>query len=158
MKHLVLPILAASILSASADEAQKAKLLEVGKANFATCMACHGADGQGLAIGPDKKMAPSLAGSKVATGDPAVFALSVLKGIQKDPANTAILGIMAPLEMALDDEKLAGVMTYVRNSFGNTAAVVTPDDAKKYRAQFKDIKTPVLRADLEKTAAAAAKK
>ena len=77
---------------------------------------------QGLAIA-DKKMAPSLAGSKVAIGEPAAFALAVLKGIQKDPANLQILGIMAPLEMALDDEKLAGVMTYVRNSFGNSASV-----------------------------------
>lgn len=153
MKHLVFSIVALSIASAPADEAQKAKLMEVGKANFATCMACHGADGQGLAVG-DKKMAPSLAGSKVATGDPAVFALSVLKGIQKDPTNLQILGIMAPLEMALDDEKLAGVMTYVRNSFGNTASVVTAEDAKKFREQFKDIKAPVLRAELEKTAAA----
>jgi mono/diheme cytochrome c family protein len=103
-------------------------------------------------------MAPTLVGSKIANGDPAVFALSVLKGIQKDPANTAILGIMAPLEAALDDEKLAGVMTYVRNSFGNKAAVVIPEDAKKYRELFKDIKTAVPRADLEKTAAEAAKK
>ena len=71
----------------------------------------------------------------------------------KDPANTAILGIMAPLEATLDDEKLAGVMTYVRNSFGNKADVVTPEDAKKFREMFKDIKAPVLRADLEKTAA-----
>jgi mono/diheme cytochrome c family protein len=158
MKHLFLPLLAASILSATADDAQKAKLIEIGKISYATCMACHGPDGTGLAIGPDKKMAPSLAASKIATGDPAVFALSVLKGIQKDPTNTAILGIMAPLEMALDDEKLAGVMTYVRSSFGNTAAVVTPEDAKKFRERFKDVKAPVLRVDLEKTAAAAAKK
>jgi mono/diheme cytochrome c family protein len=126
MKHLVLPILAVSMFSASADEAQKAKLIEIGKASFATCMACHGPDGQGVALGPDKKMAPTLVGSTIANGDPAVFALSVLKGIQKDPTNTAILGVMAPLEAALDDEKLAGVMTYVRNSFGNkTGDVVT---------------------------------
>jgi hypothetical protein len=59
--------------------------------------------------------------------------------------------------MALDDEKLAGVLTYVRNSFGNKAEVVTAEDAKKYREMFKDIKAPVLRADLEKTAAAAKK-
>jgi mono/diheme cytochrome c family protein len=154
MKYLFIPILAASIFNASADEAQKAKLMEIGKANFATCIACHGADGQGLAVGPDKKMAPSLVGSKIAIGDPAVFALAVLKGIQKDPANLQILGMMAPLEMAfLDDEKLAGVLTYVRSSFGNTASVVTPEDAKKYREQFKDIKAPVLRAKLEETAA-----
>lgn len=153
MKHFVFSIVALSIASASADEAQKAKLMEVGKASFATCSACHGADGQGLAVG-DKKMAPSLAGSKIVNGNPAVFALSVLKGIQKDPANLEILGMMAPLEMALDDEKLAGVMTYVRNSFGNSGSVVTTEDAKKFREQFKDIKAPVLRAELEKTAAA----
>ncbi|WP_193212636.1 c-type cytochrome [Luteolibacter marinus] len=153
MKHLLIPVLAATVLSASADEAaDKAKLIETGKANFATCMACHGPDGTGLPVG-DKKMAPTLAGSKVVNGDPAVFALAVLKGIQKDPANTEILGVMAPLEAALDDEKLAGVLTYVRNSFGNSSSVVTPADAAKYRAQFKDIKAPVLRTDLEKTAA-----
>jgi len=148
MKYLALSLLAASAVAASADDAQKAKLMEVGKTAFATCMACHGPDGTGLAIG-DKKMAPSLAGSKAVTSEPAAFALAVLKGIQKDPANAQILGVMAPLEMALDDEKLAGVMTYVRNSFGNTASVVTPEDAKKYREQFKDIKAPVTRAQLE---------
>lgn len=149
MKHLVLPILALAAGAASADEAQKAKLMETGKAAFATCMACHGADGQGMAIPPDKKMAPAFTGSKITTGEPAALALAILKGIQKDPANAQIVGIMAPLEMALDDEKLAGVMTYVRNSFGNTASVVTPEDAKKFREQFKDIKAPVTRAQLE---------
>lgn len=148
MKYPALSFLALSSLCASADDAQKAKLIEIGKASYATCMACHGPDGQGLAVA-DKKMAPSLAGSKIAIGEPAAFALAVLKGVQKDPANLEILGIMAPLEMALDDEKLAGVMTYVRNSFGNTASVVTPEDAKKFREQFKDIKTPVTRAQLE---------
>jgi mono/diheme cytochrome c family protein len=148
-KYLALPLFAAALVTAKADEAQKAKLMEIGKAAYATCMACHAADGQGLPIPPDKKMAPALSGSKVAVGEPAAFALSILKGIQKDPANAQILGVMAPLEAALDDEKLAGVMTYVRNSFGNTASVVTPDDAKKFREQFKDIKAPVTRAKLE---------
>lgn len=149
MKYLALSLLAATVAVASADDAQKAKLMETGKTAYATCMACHGADGTGMAIPPDKKMAPSLAGSKIATGEPAAFALAVLKGIVKDPANTQILGIMAPLEAQLDDEKLAGVMTYVRNSFGNTASVVTPEDAKKFREQFKDIKAQVTRAQLE---------
>lgn len=147
MKKLILPLAAAALVqTSSADDAQKAKLIELGKANFMTCMACHGADGQGLPAG-DKKMAPTLTGSKVVLGDPAIFALTVLKGIQKE--NQDYLGIMAPLEMALDDEKLAGVLTYVRNSFGNTASVVTPEDAKKFREQWKDIKAPVTRAKLE---------
>ena len=36
--------------------------------------------------------------------------------------------------------------------------IVRAQDAKKYREMFKDIKAPVLRTELEKTAAAAAKK
>jgi mono/diheme cytochrome c family protein len=150
MKYLALSLLAATAAVASADDAQKAKLMEAGKTAYATCMACHAPDGKGLAIPPDKKMAPSLAESKIVNGEPAALALAILKGIQKDPTNLQILGIMAPLEAQLtDDEKLAGVMTYVRNSFGNTASVVTPEDAKKFREQFKDIKAQVTRAQLE---------
>lgn len=134
-----------TVMSASADEAQKAKLMEIGKANYATCMACHGADGQGLPAG-DKKMAPSLVDSKIAVGDPAQLALVILKGIQKE--NQDYLGMMAPLEMALDDEKLAGVMTFIRNSYGHKASVVTPEDAKKFREQFKEVKAPVTRAKI----------
>ncbi|MCW1885385.1 cytochrome c [Luteolibacter flavescens] len=150
MKYFVLTLLAASAAVATADDAQKAKLMEAGKAAYTNCMACHGADGAGVAIPPDKKMAPSLIGSKIVTGEPAALALAILKGIQKDPANAQILGIMAPLEAQLaDDEKLAAVMTYVRGSFTNTAGVVTPEDAKKFREQFKDVKGQVTRAQLE---------
>ena len=56
---------------------------------------------------------------------------------------------MAPLEAVYaDDQKLADVMTYVRQSFGNKAAAVTKEDAAKYRAQWKDIKEPVTRAKI----------
>jgi len=148
MKYLALSLLAATVAVASADDA-KDKLMATGKTTFMTCAACHGMDGKGLAIPPDKKMAPPLSGSKIATGEPAAFALAVLKGIQKDPNNAQIIGTMLPLEASLDDEKLAGVMTYVRSSFDNTASVVTVEEAKKFREQFKDIKAPVTRAQLE---------
>lgn len=133
-----------------ADDAAKAHLLEVGKTSFATCAACHGPDGKGLAVGTSK-MAPSFEGSKIVNGDPAVLALLILKGIQKE--GTDYMGMMMPLGGALDDEKLAGVMTYLRGSFGNTASVVTADDAKKYREQWKDIAAPVTRAKLAELAA-----
>lgn len=118
-----------------------------GKTAYATCMACHGADGKGVAVG-DKKMAAPLAGSKVATGDPAVFALAVLKGIKKEGADYMVP--MAPLEAAYaDDKKLAAVLTYVRQSFGNKASAVSAEDVAKYRAQWKDQKEPVSRAKLQ---------
>ena len=55
---------------------------------------------------------------------------------------------MAPLEAALDDEKLAGVLTYVRNSFGNKASAITPAQVKEWRAKHKDRKDPYSRAEL----------
>lgn len=133
-----------------ADEAETAKLMETGKASYMLCAACHGMDAKGVQAGPNK-MAPTLIESKVALGDPSVMALVILNGIQKE--GTEFLSMMAPLGAALDDEKLAAVMTYVRGSFGNKAPVVTPADAKKYREQWKDVKAPVTRAKLAELSA-----
>lgn len=127
---------------AHADEAAQ-------KAAYTTCSACHNPDGTGLPVG-DKKMAPPLVGSKIATGDPSVLALVILKGIKKE--GTDYIGIMAPLEAVYDDQKLADVMTYVRTSLGNTAAAVTKEDAAKYRAKWADVKEPVTRAKLAELA------
>ncbi|MES2921148.1 MAG: cytochrome c [Verrucomicrobiota bacterium] len=132
-------------LSASADEAETAKLMEAGKASYMLCAACHGMDAKGVQAGPSK-MAPTLIDSKIALGDPSVMALVIINGIQKE--GTEYMMAMAPLGAALDDEKLAGVMTYVRGSFGNKGAPVTAADAKKYREQWKDVKAPVTRAKI----------
>lgn len=152
MQKLLLPFIFAAGLqmNASASEAETAKLMETGKASFMMCAACHGMDAKGVQAGPSK-MAPSLIDSKVALGDPSVMALVILKGIQKE--GTEYLGMMAPLGAALDDEKLAGIMTYVRGSFGNKAAPVTAADAAKYREQWKDINAPVSRAKIAELSA-----
>ncbi|MDA0811347.1 MAG: cytochrome c [Verrucomicrobia bacterium] len=135
-------------LHANAEEPSP-EVMKEGKSAYATCMACHNVDGKGLPVGT-LKMAPPLTGSKFAMGDPEVMALAILKGIEKDPSNTAYIGIMAPLETALDDKKLASVMTYVRNSFGNKAAPVTEAQAKGYREKFAKIKSSVKRSTLDK--------
>ena len=155
MKTKSISLLLAFALPAAADDAAKAKLMESGKASFVTCMACHGPDGRGIAAGPSK-MAPPLAGSPLVTGDPAVLALVVMKGIAKE--NQDFLGMMTPMETTLPaDDKLAAMLTYIRGSFGNTAPTVTPEDAKKFRDQWKDIKAPVTRAKLKELEAAAKK-
>ena len=46
-------------------------------------------------------------------------------------------------------EKLAAVMTYVRNSFGNKAAPITKEQVAAARAQYKNRKDPFTRAELE---------
>lgn len=140
-KFILTPLIAALTVSASvADDA-------AGKAAYITCSACHNADGQGLPLG-DKKMAPSLVGSKVVTGDASILALVILKGIKKEGAE--YIGLMAALEAAYsDDKKLAEVMSYVRQSFGNKAGAVTEAEAAKYREQWKDVKESVTRAKIE---------
>ncbi len=152
MSNRSLPLVVSFLLAPllHADDAETAKLMETGKTSFMLCAACHGMDAKGVQAGPSK-MAPPLVGSKIALGDPAVMALIIMKGIQKE--GTEFIGMMAPLEAALDDEKLAAVMTYVRGSFDNKAAPVTPEDAKKYREQWKDIKAPVTRAKIAELSA-----
>ena len=154
MHKLLFPLalVAAPLIStASADEAAVAKLMEIGKTSYMMCAACHGMDAKGVAAGPTL-MAPSLVGSKIALGNPSVLALILMNGIQKEGAE--YLGMMAPLGAALSDEQLAGVMTYVRGSFGNKAAAVTVEEATKYRAQWKDIQGPVSRAKIAELSAA----
>jgi mono/diheme cytochrome c family protein len=148
MKTLSLTLIITLTFAAGshADEAQKENLMTAGKALFATCMGCHGPDGKGIAAGASK-MAPPLSGSPFVTGDPAILALVVTKGIVKENQN--FLGMMTPMEgIVPSDEKLAALLTYIRNSFDNKASVVTEEDAKRYREQWKDIKTPQTRAKL----------
>lgn len=145
----------ALILPASADEAAKTKLMETGKATYAACASCHGMDGKGLQAGPSK-MAPSLSKSDLVNGDPAVLSLIILRGIAKE--NQTYLGMMAPMAgVVADDEKLAGLLTYLRGSFENTSPMVTAEEAKKFREQWPEIKAPVTRAKIKELEDAAKK-
>jgi nitrite reductase (NO-forming) len=42
-------------------------------------------------------------------------------------------GVMAPLPKKYTDEDIAGVLTYVYNSWGNKGTVVTVADVKKHK-------------------------
>lgn len=124
-------------------------VMAMGQASYAMCAACHGPDGAGLKAGP-ALMAPSFHGSETLLGDPDIPLLVVLKGIAKE--NMDYMGMMAPLGAGLDDEKLAAVLTYVRNSWGNTAPAVTVEQAAAARAKFAEVNAPagVKRSELQK--------
>ena len=47
---------------------------------------------------------------------------------------------MTPFEHLLNDEELASVLTYVRNSFGNKASPIQPQQVSKVRKDIKDQK------------------
>lgn len=134
--------------AAPAGPAPDMELMEIGKSSYATCAACHGPDGKGLKAGP-MLMAPSLVGSELLLGDPDAALLLTLKGIAKE--NMDYMGMMASLAAGLNDEKLAGVLTYTRNSWGNSAPAITVEQAAAARAKFADVDAPagVKRADIQ---------
>lgn len=94
----------------------------------AKCNGCHGADGKG-----DGANYPSLAGSKWVLGDSQKLAMVILNGLQ-GPTSTGKVygaGIMPAQGSGMSAEDLSGVMTYVRNSFGNSSGdVISPEMAK----------------------------
>jgi mono/diheme cytochrome c family protein len=124
------------------------EVMALGKASYAMCAACHGPDGAGLKVGP-ALMAPSLIGSKILLGDPDLSLLVTLKGIAKE--NMDYMGMMASLAAGLDDQKMAAVLTYTRNEWGNSAPPVTVEQAAAARAKFADVNAPagVKRGEIE---------
>ena len=149
MKRILSILLATSLGATAADAVDAAtmkQLMTDGKTNFMTCVACHGMDGKGMKPAPNMVFAPSLAGSKLATGDPEIFTQIVMKGIKKE--GTEYMQIMAPLEASLDDAKLASALTYVRNSFGNKASAITAEQIKTWRAKYQARKESYSRAEL----------
>lgn len=94
----------------------------------AKCNGCHGSDGKG-----DGVNYPSLVGSSFVIEENQKLAMVILNGIQGPVSNgkTYGAGIMPPQGAGMTPEDLAGLMTYVRNNFGNTTGdVVTVEMAK----------------------------
>lgn len=98
------------------------------------CLTCHQPDGKGL----DASGFPPLAGSIWVTGSEERLIKLTLKGLQGPievngktyPGNVP----MTPFEGMLNDEEMASVLTFVRNSFGNKAPAIFPDKVKEVRA------------------------
>lgn len=111
-----------------------------GKAIYAKegyCATCHQPGGEGLSASGF----PPLSNTNwVGGGDERLIKL-VLKGLQ---GPIEVLGRtypgqvpMTPFEGLLNDEEVASVLTYVRNSFGNKASAILPDQVKRVRESIK---------------------
>ncbi len=118
---------------------------ERGKAVYGlTCIACHQPEGQGVPAA-----FPPLDGSEWATGDPAVPIRVIIAGLQ-GPVKVAgkeFNSIMPP-HVDLDDQKISDVLTFVRQSWSNDAAAVSPAQVKEIRSKYKDRTTPWTAAEL----------
>lgn len=92
------------------------------------CNGCHGSDGKG-----DGANYPSLVGSEFVIGDNQRLAMVILNGIQgpTSTGKTYGAGIMPAQGVGMTPEDLAGIMTFIRNGFGNsTGDVVSVEMAK----------------------------
>ncbi len=123
-------------LTPSADTPIDPAVMELGKTVFMNCMGCHGMNGEGMAM-----VGPPLAGSEWVTGPVSNLINIQLRGL-KGPITVKGEVMNFPIEMApiltvtnTDDNGIAAVLTYIRNSFGNKASPVLPEQVKMMRGE-----------------------
>jgi mono/diheme cytochrome c family protein len=95
------------------------------------CSACHGLDGKGVA-----ELFPSVADSSmVKSGDPTTSIRIVLRGARSvgTSAQPTAPG-MPSYGKQLDDDEVAAVLTYMRNTWGGAAAAVTSGQVSNVRS------------------------
>jgi len=104
----------------------------------AYCGTCHQEQGQGLAAAGY----PPLRNTKWVKEDEDRLIKLTLKGLYGPITvlNRDYKGNvpMTPFEGLMDDEEIAAVLTYIRNSFGNRATAITPEKVKEIRAAVAD--------------------
>ena len=107
-------------------EALAAYMAKGAKIYTAKCNGCHGSDAKG-----NGSTFPSLVGSAWAMGETERLAMVILNGLEGPVSDGKTYGVMPPQGIGMGAEDLAGIMTYVRNNFGNAKGdVVTTDMAK----------------------------
>lgn len=131
---------------APAPAAAPAQVEEGKKVYMTVCVACHQPTGLGL-----PPVFPPLAKTEYVTGSPERFAAMILKG---NAGPMTINGmtynqIMPGQEAMLTDDKVAAVMTYVRQSFGNNAPAVSAEVVAAARKKFAGRTAPWTEAELK---------
>jgi mono/diheme cytochrome c family protein len=113
------------------------KRLQQGSDVFgAVCFACHGTDGLGKQLEgapAGTLMAPPLGGSPRVQGHRDYVIKVLLAGLTGPVDGKTYRDVMVP--MGGTDEWVAGIASYVRNSFGNSGGMVTPADVARVRAE-----------------------
>jgi nitrite reductase (NO-forming) len=121
------PLAAGTVLSTE-------ELMARGQQVFSTvCFACHQSNGQGL-----PNAFPPLAGSDFLMADKDRSIRIVLQGLrgQVTVSGNKYNGIMP--KPPLSDDQVAGVLTYVRSSFGNNGDPVTLADVLRVKRELDD--------------------
>lgn len=117
---------------ASANHNIPDEIMKLGRQQYMVCGACHGQSGEGTPAGPP------LAGSEWVTGPAENLIRIQLRGIT-GPITVKgveynVPGGMFPLAYQ-NDEQISAVLTFIRNSFGNSAPAVTPEEVAALRGE-----------------------
>jgi mono/diheme cytochrome c family protein len=98
------------------------------------CSACHQMDASGV----PRYFPPLKQDANLQQSDPTTLVHFILTGTRKIPTDAAPTPLSMPaFYWKLDDQQVAAVATYARNSWGNAASPVTADQVKKLRAKLK---------------------
>ena len=133
MKKVVLVSMCAMLIGSMSALAQKFDLkasITRGKDVYtAQCLSCHLEQGEGI-----ENVYPPLAKSDYMMADKKRSINEVLHGLTGPIKVNGVTydGVMTGFEM-LSDQEVSDVMNYVRNSFGNKGAAVTPEEVKASR-------------------------
>jgi mono/diheme cytochrome c family protein len=121
---------------------QQALLARGGEVYNSLCITCHGPDGTGVpAVDGKTTMAPSLAGSPRVNGHRDYVIRTVLDGLTGPLDGRTYPQVMIPMRTN-DDEWVAAVASYVRQSFGNSGGFVKPSHVAGVRTSRGPRTTP----------------
>ena len=96
-----------------------------------SCVQCHMNNGKGA-----PGMNPPLAGVDLVTGDKTNVINIILKGLSVPTLiNGETFNNAMPAHAYLTDQQIADVLTYIRNTFGNKADAIKPEEVSKVRAK-----------------------
>lgn len=122
------------------------RLVMDGAINFKQlCATCHGPEGKGLL----SKVAPPLAGSPRVNGNMNVLIRILLNGL-KGPVDNKNYPDVMPQQGGNEDDYIAEVLSYIRNSMGNKASVVHRDDIRRIRKETGNRQTAWTLEELQK--------
>ena len=113
-------------------------VMKLGKAQYNLCLGCHGPTGQGMPnVGPPLEKSEWVAG-------PVENLIGIqLRGLQGaitvNGQDYQFAAPMVAMGAGQPDQNIAAVLTYIRNSFGNSASAVTPAMVSEYKENNKDV-------------------
>lgn len=134
--------------SAPALTAAEAAQFNRGRRHYRACRSCHSQDGRGL-----EGLGPSLVNTLWVQGSPERLAALVLHGLEGpievhgETWDDLMPGFAA--DPRLPDVAIAALLTYVRRSWGNTAAPVPPETVTRVREETADREVPWTAGELE---------